>query len=249
MNKNKKFETLSYPEKKEIYRAKIIKVLRDKGEATPQDVMDEIEKELNLSKEFVEQKSKGRHNTKYHYDIHWTRNDLREEGYIDNSTRGIWKLTEKGEKADPKNLKKIKEGADSDCIEKIKRIEKDAYKIYDKEANIYILVDKSNKKFYIGYTGDLGERLQKHNSEQIFDWDYALIYVGKNNDKLYIDEAMYFEYLALFYSCKEGRQNKKKADEPYVREEAKKKAKELFGELQNAVRSRELKIFKCIDIE
>ncbi len=243
MNKNKKFETLSYPEKKEIYRAKIIEVLQKKGKAKPQDVMDEIEKELNLSKEFVEQKSKGRHNTKYHYDIHWTRNDLREEGYIDNSTRGIWKLTEKGRNAVPENLKKIKEGADSDCIEKIKRIDKDAYKIYDEEANIYILVDKSNKKFYIGYTGNLGERLRTHNSKQKFDWDYALIYVGNDNDKLYIDEAMYFEYLALSYSDETVLQNKKKADEPNVREEAKEKAKELFEELQNAVRSRELKIF------
>lgn len=66
------------------------------GEATPENARKQIIKDLNLSNDVTNEVRGKTQHKKFDNDIAWARSYLVHEGIIDNSTRGIWTLTEKG---------------------------------------------------------------------------------------------------------------------------------------------------------
>jgi 5-methylcytosine-specific restriction protein B len=67
------------------------------GSATPDKVRQQIIKDLQLSDEVVNE-TRGKHKLrKFDNEVQFARNYLCYEGLIDNSVRGLWKLTERGQ--------------------------------------------------------------------------------------------------------------------------------------------------------
>lgn len=79
----------------------VLKALRDLGgSATPQQVREQIVVNEKLTEEEISV-TRGKSNVnKFENEVAWARNYLVRGGYIDNSQKGIWKLTELGEKVD-----------------------------------------------------------------------------------------------------------------------------------------------------
>jgi 5-methylcytosine-specific restriction protein B len=75
----------------------ILDALRDlDGEGTPLQVREQIATRLNLKEETLSE-VRGKNKTKkFDNEVAFARNYLVYEGFIDNSTHGIWKLTESG---------------------------------------------------------------------------------------------------------------------------------------------------------
>ncbi|QSX05598.1 AAA family ATPase [Sedimentibacter sp. zth1] len=70
------------------------------GKASPKDVREQIAKDMNLSKDELNEK-RGKTNTnKFANEVAFARNYLAYEGIIDKSERGIWALTQKGMSCD-----------------------------------------------------------------------------------------------------------------------------------------------------
>ena len=84
---------------------KAIKALGDS--ATISEIEDEVIKLLNLSDEAINEIHRGS-TTKLNYRLGWARNYLKNYGLIDNSTRGVWALTEKGQKTDEVDQEEVK---------------------------------------------------------------------------------------------------------------------------------------------
>lgn len=84
---------------------KAIKALGDS--ATISEIEDEVIKLLNLSEKAINEIHRGS-TTKLNYRLGWARNYLKNYGLIDNSTRGVWALTEKGQKTDEVDQEEVK---------------------------------------------------------------------------------------------------------------------------------------------
>lgn len=80
--------------------APLISALKELGgSGTPEEVRKQIISDLNLSDEMVHE-TRGKSGVKkFDNEVAFARNYLVYEGYIDNSTRGKWSLTEKGQTA------------------------------------------------------------------------------------------------------------------------------------------------------
>ena len=79
----------------------VIQALRDLGgSATPQDTRNKIIENEHLTEEVINE-TRGKSNVnKFENEVAFARNYLVYGGYIDNSTHGIWKLTDEGWKVD-----------------------------------------------------------------------------------------------------------------------------------------------------
>lgn len=65
------------------------------GSASNTEIEEKVAKNLNLSEEQVNETHRG-NRTKFSYNLAWTRSYLKNYGLIENSSRGIWSLTERG---------------------------------------------------------------------------------------------------------------------------------------------------------
>jgi restriction system protein len=65
------------------------------GSASNTEIEEQVVRNLNLSEEQVNETHRG-NRTKFSYNLAWTRSYLKNYGLIENSSRGIWSLTEKG---------------------------------------------------------------------------------------------------------------------------------------------------------
>lgn len=79
----------------------VIQALRDLGgSATPQDTRNKIIENEHLTEEDINE-TRGKSNVnKFENEVAFARNYLVYGGYVDNSTYGIWKLTDEGWKVD-----------------------------------------------------------------------------------------------------------------------------------------------------
>lgn len=79
----------------------VIQALRDLGgSATPQDTRNRIIENEHLTEEVINE-TRGKSNVnKFENEVAFARNYLVYGGYVDNSTHGIWKLTDEGWKVD-----------------------------------------------------------------------------------------------------------------------------------------------------
>ncbi|MFB9864508.1 restriction endonuclease [Rufibacter immobilis] len=74
----------------------LLEALRELGySGKPKEVSDKIAKNLKLDNAFLDQTLKSGTN-RFHNQVAWARQYLTWEGLLDSSTRGTWKLTDKG---------------------------------------------------------------------------------------------------------------------------------------------------------
>lgn len=77
------------------------------GSGSINEIEEQVAKVLNLSEDEVNDTHKG-NMTKFAYKLAWTRNYLKGFGLIENSSRGVWALTEAGAKTKDLDKEKIK---------------------------------------------------------------------------------------------------------------------------------------------
>lgn len=83
----------------EMFNSLLLAIKKKGGSASIAEMEEETAKILKLTKEEVEEIHRG-NRTKFSYRLAWTRNYLKRYGVIEKSSRGIWKLTPKGEKTE-----------------------------------------------------------------------------------------------------------------------------------------------------
>ncbi|MCM1140581.1 MAG: GIY-YIG nuclease family protein [Muribaculum sp.] len=109
-----------------------------------------------------------------------------------------------------------------DCMCKlynIKRDDSEFLKEFNTTLNkpaLYILLNKKQRKAYIGETDDFTKRITQHISKKDF-WDEVLVFLGSNDDTLSKTEVQHLEYLAYnkaaevkSYNLSENTQSPKK---------------------------------------
>ncbi len=88
-----------------------------------------------------------------------------------------------------------------DCMCKlydIKRDDSTFLRDFNAELNkpaLYILINETSKKAYIGETDDFIKRISQHITKKDF-WEEVLVFVGSNEDTLSKTEVQYLEFLA-----------------------------------------------------
>jgi hypothetical protein len=88
-----------------------------------------------------------------------------------------------------------------DCMCKlydIKRDDSTFLRDFNSELNkpaLYILINETSKRAYIGETDDFIKRINQHITKKDF-WEEVLVFVGSNEDTLSKTEVQYLEFLA-----------------------------------------------------
>jgi len=117
---------------------KAIKNLGNSGSVS--EIEDEIIKILNLNENAINEIHRES-TTKLTYRLAWARNYLKRYGLLENSSRGVWALTEDGKKTNEVNKEKVKKfvvkkDKDERLEKNHKNLEKDSPKIDDKPEEI-----------------------------------------------------------------------------------------------------------------
>ncbi|MFC4165645.1 winged helix-turn-helix domain-containing protein [Epilithonimonas zeae] len=117
---------------------KAIKNLGNSGSVS--EIEDEIIKILNLNENAINEIHRES-TTKLTYRLAWARNYLKRYGLLENSSRGVWALTEDGKKTNEVNKEKVKKFVvKKDKDERLEKnhenLEKDSPKIDDKPEEI-----------------------------------------------------------------------------------------------------------------
>lgn len=88
-----------------------------------------------------------------------------------------------------------------DCMCKlynIKRDDSEFLKDFNEDLQkpaLYVLLNKENRKAYIGETDDFNKRIGQHLTKKDF-WDEVLVFLGSNDDTLSKTEVQHLEFLA-----------------------------------------------------
>ncbi|MCL2094983.1 restriction endonuclease [Candidatus Saccharibacteria bacterium] len=92
---------MSVPKFDEMYVGLVTALKNLGGSGTNEEIEDETAKVLGLSDEDVAAIHKG-NRTQFSYRLAWTKNYLKNYGLLENSSRGVWSLTD--DSVDPKSL-------------------------------------------------------------------------------------------------------------------------------------------------
>ena len=88
-----------------------------------------------------------------------------------------------------------------DCMCKLYNIKRDDaafmrdFEDHLQKPALYILLNKENRKAYIGETDDFQKRISQHIAKKVF-WDEVMVFLGSNDDTLSKTEVQQLEYLA-----------------------------------------------------
>lgn len=88
-----------------------------------------------------------------------------------------------------------------DCMCKLYNIKRDDtafikdFEDHLQKPALYILLNKNNRKAYIGETDDFEKRISQHMLKKDF-WDEVMVFLGSNDDTLSKTEVQQLEYLA-----------------------------------------------------
>lgn len=88
-----------------------------------------------------------------------------------------------------------------DCMCKLYNIKRDDSEFLKdfnedlKKPALYVLLNKDNRKAYIGETDDFNKRIVQHLAKKDF-WDEVLVFLGSNDDTLSKTEVQHLEFLA-----------------------------------------------------
>jgi len=77
------------------------------GSATIEEMEEDVAQLMNLSDEILAVPHKGGSRSQFQYELAWVRTYLKKAGLAQNSERGVWSLTEAGEKISVDDLKLI----------------------------------------------------------------------------------------------------------------------------------------------
>jgi restriction system protein len=77
------------------------------GSATIEELEEDVAEFLKLSDEVLAVPHKGGSSSQFQYELAWARTYLKKAGIAENSERGVWSLTEVGEKIPTEDLKLI----------------------------------------------------------------------------------------------------------------------------------------------
>ena len=90
---------MSVPKYDELFNP-LLRALRELGSsASVAELEDRVASLLQLSEEDVTTIHKG-NRTRLSYNLAWARTYLKKFGLVDNSSRGVWSLTPKGQQTD-----------------------------------------------------------------------------------------------------------------------------------------------------
>jgi restriction system protein len=90
------------------YMVPVVNSLKKRGgSATIEELEDDVAQELHLSDALLSVPHKNSSQSQFQYELAWVRTYLKKTGLATNSERGVWSLTEAGEKAAPEELKKV----------------------------------------------------------------------------------------------------------------------------------------------
>jgi restriction system protein len=82
------------------------------GSATIEEIEEDVAKLIKLSESIMAIAHKNSTRSEFQYELAWVRTYLKKAGLVENSARGVWALTEAGEKISENELllipKKIK---------------------------------------------------------------------------------------------------------------------------------------------
>ncbi len=95
------------------------------GSASNEELLDEVANGLNLSEEVRNVTDAKRGMSELAYRLAWTRTYLKGWGALDNSERGVWSLTDKGERITLADVETIKRDVRAGGIAKRKQAAKD----------------------------------------------------------------------------------------------------------------------------
>lgn len=98
------------------------------GSSSISEMQDEVADILQLTEEEVNAPHKG-NRTKLSYRLAWSRNYLKRYGALENSTRGVWALTEKG-----KGLKEVDKAEVNKYVKSIDKSNGSATNVKDEES-------------------------------------------------------------------------------------------------------------------
>src|SRR4051812_36586089 len=87
------------------------------GSGSISEIEDEVASILNLSDEQVNEIHRG-NTTKLTYRLAWAKNYLKHYGLLENSSRGVWSLTEEGLKTNSVDQLTVRRKVTSDIREK-----------------------------------------------------------------------------------------------------------------------------------
>ncbi len=88
-----------------------------------------------------------------------------------------------------------------DCMCKLYNIKRDDSEFLKdfnedlKKPALYVLINKDNRKAYIGETDDFNKRIVQHLAKKYF-WDEVMVFLGSNDDTLSKTEVQHLEFLA-----------------------------------------------------
>ena len=91
----------------ELINPTLISIKKLGGSATISEIIEELVNQLEMTEKEVDDIHKGS-TTKLEYRSSWARTYLKKAGYITNSSRGVWALTDLGNKTEKVNKTKIK---------------------------------------------------------------------------------------------------------------------------------------------
>lgn len=79
------------PTKNELKEATLEVLEKANDECTTKYVNDQVAKVLGLSEEYLSKEDESGIGTAYNYRMRWIRTELKKEGKIKNTKRGIWR--------------------------------------------------------------------------------------------------------------------------------------------------------------
>jgi hypothetical protein len=77
------------------------------GSATIEEIEEDVAALMKLPEEILAIPHKNSSHSQFAYELAWVRTYLKKAGIAENSARGVWALTEQGEKATPEELRLI----------------------------------------------------------------------------------------------------------------------------------------------
>jgi restriction system protein len=77
------------------------------GSATIEEIEEDVARLMKLPEELLAIPHKNSSRSQFGYELAWVRTYLKRAGMAENSARGVWTLTEQGEKASPEELRSI----------------------------------------------------------------------------------------------------------------------------------------------
>jgi restriction system protein len=92
----------------DLYFPPIVQALKGRGgSATIEELEDDVAEIMGLSDEVLAVPHKDGSRSQFQYELAWVRTYLKKAGLAENSERGVWSLTEQGERISPEELRLV----------------------------------------------------------------------------------------------------------------------------------------------